>query len=286
MRNAGQQRTERGKFFALIQRFTLSCQLCRGALLFGDVASDGQHMRFALILHRDAMYLQFQCGAILAQVRHLCVTRFAGGDRAEKLGVVGRALPAAGRQRGKLIVAIAVHPPKGGIGIDDLAFSVPQRQPIDRCTEHRVILFLARPQCRFGRLAVGNVARERQYSVFPADGDALDENIMPTQAVILALAKPFNAQRLSGGCTRDQSHRVLLGIWALPGTECSNIESSELVTVVAEGDTGFVIDIHDGAGFDVMDENAILGGIENRSIACLRDTQSLRRPHALGNVLA
>ena len=45
VRDAGEQRTERGELFALVQRFALSRQLFGRALLFGDVAGDGQHMR-------------------------------------------------------------------------------------------------------------------------------------------------------------------------------------------------------------------------------------------------
>ena len=66
MGDAGQQRAERSKFFALIQRFALSHQLFGGALLFGDVTSDGQDMRFALILHRDPVHFEFQGGAVPA----------------------------------------------------------------------------------------------------------------------------------------------------------------------------------------------------------------------------
>ena len=71
MGDPGQQRTERGKFFTLVQRFALSRQLFRGALLFRNVASDGQYMRPSLILHRDPVNFEFQCGAVLAQLRHL-----------------------------------------------------------------------------------------------------------------------------------------------------------------------------------------------------------------------
>ena len=88
MGNAGEQRAERGKFFALIQRFPLSRQLFRGALLLGDVASDGQHVRLSLILHRDAVHFELERGPILATVSHFRMQRFAGRYRFEKISVV------------------------------------------------------------------------------------------------------------------------------------------------------------------------------------------------------
>ena len=60
VRDAGQQRAERGELLALVQRFALPRQLLRRALLLGDVAGDGQHVRLALVLHRDAVHLELQ----------------------------------------------------------------------------------------------------------------------------------------------------------------------------------------------------------------------------------
>ncbi len=86
--DAGQERAERGQFFALIGRFALAGQLLRRALFLRDVASDGQHVRLALILHRDPVHLELQCGAVLAQLRQLRATGFAGGDRPKEPGIV------------------------------------------------------------------------------------------------------------------------------------------------------------------------------------------------------
>src|ERR1700730_16604876 len=95
---------------------------------------------------------------------------------------------------------------------------------------------------------------------------------------------PLDAQLHSGSRTCDQSHRVLLGIGARTCTERADVEPSELLTGVAKGGAGFGIDIHNGASFDVVYENGIFRGVENRSIACLRHPQRLVSALAFGNV--
>src|SRR5678815_53352 len=108
-----------------------------------------------------------------------------------------------------------------------------------------------------------------------ADGYTLNEHFMPAQTAIFAFAMPFDAQLLPGGRTCDQFDRVLLRIGTLASTELADVKDSELLAVVAEGGTGFGIDIDDGASFDVMYENRVLGGVENRPIVRLRYPQCL-----------
>ena len=162
---------------------------------------------------------------------------------------------------------------------------IPQRQTVDRGVEHGAILLFARAQRLLGHLAVGDVARERQDPILPADGHALAEHLLPAQAAVLALAVPFDAQLLPGNRAREQLHRVLLGIGVLAGTERAEIDVSELLATVAEGGAGFGIGIHDRAGFDVDDEDGILGGIEDRPVARLRHPQRLVGALALGDVV-
>ena len=65
------------------KRLALPRQLLGGALLLGDVARDRQHVGLALVLHRDAVHLELQRGAVAARCAvHLRVQRFAGRDRA------------------------------------------------------------------------------------------------------------------------------------------------------------------------------------------------------------
>ena len=123
--DAGQERTERSELFSLIQRFALPREFFRGALLFGDVASDGQNVALSLILHRNPMDLELQRGAILAKIGHLRMKRLPGGDCFQEFGVVARAGVAGQRQCRRLTVAITVHSPQGRVGIHDLACGVP-----------------------------------------------------------------------------------------------------------------------------------------------------------------
>ena len=56
----GEQRSERGKLLALVQSVALAREL--GGRLFpvGDVARNGEHVRFTLILHRHGMHLELE----------------------------------------------------------------------------------------------------------------------------------------------------------------------------------------------------------------------------------
>src|SRR6185437_17132191 len=120
-------------------------------------------------------------------------------------------------------------------------------------------------------LLLRDVARERQNSLLAADRDTPDEHIVPAQAAVLAPAVPFEANLLSGAGARDQSHRVLLGIRTLPGAERADVERSKLLARVAKSGAGLRIDIDDRARIDVVDENRVLRGVEDRPIACLRN---------------
>ena len=65
-------------------------------------------------------------------------------------------------RRRTVVFAIPVHVPQRGIGVHEFALGRPQRHAVDGRVEHRAVLLLARAQRRFGRLAVGDVARQRQ----------------------------------------------------------------------------------------------------------------------------
>ncbi len=286
MGDAGQQRAERGELLALIQGFALSRELARGPLPFGDVARDRQHVRLALIVHRDAVHFELQRGAVLAQFRDVPVQRLAGGDRPEQIGVIRRPLPRVRPRRRGRAGAMAVHPAQRRIGVHEGAFGIPQRQPVDRGVEHRVILLLARAERRLGQLAVGDVASEREDAILPADGDALAEHVVPAQAAVLAPAVPFDAQLLARGGASEQVHRILPRVGPRARAEPADVDRAKLLAAVAERGAGPGIGIDDGAGLDVVHEDGILGRVEDRPVARFRDPQCLGRAPALVDVLA
>ena len=112
----------------------------------------------------------------------------------------------------------------------------------------------------------------------------LREHLVPAQAAVLAPAVPFDAQLLAGDRTRDQVHRVLLRVRVLAGAERADVELPELLARVAEGGAGLGIDVDDRAGVDVVHEDRVFGGVEDRAIARLRHAQRLVRALALGHV--
>src|SRR4029079_6004902 len=107
---------------------------------------------------------------------------------------------------------------------------------------------------------------------------APDEHLVPAQRPVLALAVPFDAELLAGGGTCDQSERVLVRIRTLAAAERADVEAPELVAGVAERGAGLGVDVDDGAGVDVVHEDGVLGGVEYRAIAGLRNPQCLGGP--------
>ena len=96
---------------------------------------------------------------------------------------------------------------------------------------------------------------------------------------------PFDAQLLAGNRAREELHRALLGIGMRARTERAEIEPVELLATVAKRGGRLGVGIHDGRGFDVDDENGILGGVEYRAVARLRHAQGFIGALALGDVL-
>ena len=285
MRDPGQQRAQRRELFALVQGFALARELLRGAFLLGDVTRNRQHVRLALVLHRDPVHLDVRRRAVPAPLRHLDVKRFAGRDRAQELRRIRWSRPAAAGQRGELVVAVAVHPPECGVGVDDFARFIPQRQSVDRRVEHGVVLLLARPQCRLGLLAPGDVARQRENAVAPADGHAAHEHLVPAQRAVLAPPVPFDAELFTAGGARDDPQGVLMRERALARAERADVEVKKLLAGVAEREAGLAIDVHDRARVDVVHEDRILGGIEYRAVARLRHPERLVGALSFGDVV-
>ena len=106
------------------------------------------------------------------------------------------------------------------------------------------------------------------------------------QGAVLAPAVPFGAQLLSSDHACDQRQGILRGKGALAGAERAHCELSKLFAGVTESGTGPGIGVDDDACVDVVDEDGVLGCVENRPVARLRDPQRLCCALALRDVMA
>ncbi len=232
------------------------------------------------------MQLERERCAVAPLLRHLGVHRLARGDRAQECRIVRRSRPASRHQRSELGVAVAVHLPQRRIGVDDRTGLVEQRESVDRCAEHRPILLLARTKRRFGGLAVGDVACEREDAVLAVDGHALAEYLVPAQAAVLVPAVPLDGKLLAGGRACHQVDGIGAGEGAHAGTERADVEAAEFFTAVTERRARLRIGVDDRAGVDVVHEDRVLRCVEDRAIAHLRRAQRLVHARTLGNVAA
>ncbi len=69
--------------------------------------------------------------------------------------------------------------------------------------------------CLFRLLALGDVARECDEPVHPADGGTLQQHFVPVQAAVLVAAVPFQALRPAGPDLGDVLVRLLQGVRGL-----------------------------------------------------------------------
>ena len=132
VRDAGQQRAERRELLALVGRLALARELRGRALVLGDVARDRQHVRLALVLHRDAVHFELEHRAVLARFRELQRSGWPAATTRRKSGAT-TARPPAGRHRRELALVVAVHPPQRRVGVDDPAVARPTT-PVRRST--------------------------------------------------------------------------------------------------------------------------------------------------------
>ena len=118
-----------------------------------------------------------------------------------------------------------------------------------------------------------------------ADGHALDEYLVPARAAVLVPAVPLDAQLLA----RDRALRALIAssgrVGRLAGAERADDRACGISSRCSRSCAGLGVDVDDRAGVDVVHEDRVLGGVEDRAVARLRCAQRLVGAHALGDVL-
>jgi hypothetical protein len=125
------------------------------------------------------------------------------------------------------------------------------------------------PDLPLGALPFGDIAHDGQQATMRSDGDALQIDLDPEEAAGSVLRQPLKQLR----CPRDrlphQLERMLLRVGRDTGAQVLHGEVQRLVSRVPVHVGHLPVDVEDGTGRRVMDEDGVVGGIENGAVVRL-----------------
>jgi hypothetical protein len=108
------------------------------------------------------------------------------------------------------------------------------------------------------------------------DVDLLQRDLVPVQRPVLVAAAPFEAQRPAPAPHfADEAHRLVVGIRRHVAADVANREAAELVARVAVDGAGLRVHVEDGAAVVIVDEDRVLGRLEDGAVVRLRGSERL-----------
>ena len=171
----------------------------------------------------------------------------------------------------RLLAPPAAHRLVRRVDVDHAEVGVAQHQRVGAGVEDRAVLLLARAQRLHRALALGDLARHREDMRPAGDVDLLQRHLVPVQRPVVVAPAPLEAQRPAPGAHfADQAQRLLVGVRELVSAQVAHREAAQLLARVAERAAGLGVHVEDRAAVVVVDEDRVLGGLEDGAVVRLR----------------
>jgi hypothetical protein len=194
--------------------------------------------------------------------------------------VAGRKRLGIAAARRQLLAREAVQLQEGGVDVDHLQVRVAQDEGVGRSLENGAVLLFAQAQRLLGLLLLGDVAAEREDARHAADLDGLQSHFIPGNRAVGPAPPPLVGRTVAVARELEIAARVGFAVGRVARAEGRERRAEHVLAAKARGGAGFRIDVDQRAGVPVVDDDTVLDGLEDRSVALLRLPHRLVGAHA------